>query len=114
MARSRNIKPAFFTNDELAELDPIDRLTFIGLWTLADYKGCLECRPKRIKAQILPYDNVDIEQILINLDLSRFIAIYTVQGQLLIKVLNFSIHQNPHKNERDKGSNLPDLDKNDS
>ena len=30
---ARNIKPAFFDNDELAENDPLGRLLFIGLWT---------------------------------------------------------------------------------
>ena len=38
MARARNIKPAFFDNDELAENEPLGRLLFIGLWTLADYQ----------------------------------------------------------------------------
>ncbi len=49
MARARNIKPGFFQNEELAELEPIDRLAFIALWTVCDYKGCLEYRPKRLK-----------------------------------------------------------------
>ena len=60
MARARNIKPAFFTNDDLAEIEPLGRLLFIGLWTICDYKGDLEWRQKRVKAQILPYDNCDI------------------------------------------------------
>jgi len=81
MARARNIKPGFFQNDELGDLDPITRLLFIGMWTIADFKGCIEYRPKRIKAQLLPYDDCDIEQLASNLDLSGFIAIYSVQGQ---------------------------------
>ena len=112
MARSRNIKPAFFLNEELAELDPIDRLAFIGLWTIADYKGCLENRPKRIKATILPYDNCDIEKIMINLEQSRFIASYNIQGKPYIKIINFEKHQNPHPNERKGGSKIPDIDEN--
>ena len=32
MARMRMVKPGFFTNDTLAELDPFARLLFIGLW----------------------------------------------------------------------------------
>lgn len=56
MARARNIKPAFFTNDELSELPPLARLLFIGLWTIADYKGCFEYKPKRLKVQLLPYE----------------------------------------------------------
>lgn len=109
MARARNIKPSFFNNDELAELDPLARLLFIGMWTIADFKGCFEYKPKRVKVQLLPYDDCDIESLAINLDKSGFISIYSVHDQLYIKVLNFDKHQNPHKNERDKGSEIPDI-----
>ncbi len=109
MARARNIKPSFFNNDELAELEPLARLLFIGMWTIADFKGCFEYKPKRVKVQLLPYDDCDIESLAINLDKSGFISIYSVQGQLYVKVLNFDKHQNPHKNERDKGSDIPDI-----
>lgn len=109
MARARNIKPSFFSNDELAELDPLARLLFIGMWTIADFKGCFEYKPKRVKVQLLPYDNCDIEKLTINLDKSGFISIYSVLDQLYVKVLNFDKHQNPHKNERDKGSDIPDI-----
>ena len=109
MARARNIKPSFFTNDELSELEPLARLLFIGMWTIADYKGCFEYKPKRVKVQLLPYDDCDIDSLAINLDKSGFISIYSVQGQLYVKVLNFDKHQNPHKNERDKGSDIPDI-----
>lgn len=109
MARARNIKPSFFTNDDLGELKPLARLLFIGLWTIADYKGCFEYKPKRLKIQVLPYDDCNIEELANDLDKSGFISIYSVQGQQYGKVLNFSKHQNPHKNERDKGSLIPDI-----
>ena len=110
MARGRNIKPAFFTNEDLAEVEPLARLLFIGMWTISNFKGCFEYRPKRLKVQLLPYDDCDIEQLVINLDKSGFISIYSVQGQRYIKVLNFTKHQNPHKNERDSGSDIPDIE----
>ncbi len=113
MARARNIKPSFFENEELGDLCPLSRLLFIGMWTIADHKGCFEYRPKRLKVQLLPYDNCDIEQLVINLDKSGFISIYSVQGQRYVKVVNFLKHQNPHKNERDKGSDIPDIDMSD-
>lgn len=114
MARARNIKPSFFTNDELSELPPLARLLFIGLWTIADFKGCFEYKPKRLKVQLLPYDDCDIEQLVSALDKSRFISIYSVQGQTFGKVLNFNKHQNPHKNEKEKGSDIPDIYQNDA
>jgi uncharacterized protein YlbG (UPF0298 family) len=109
MARARNIKPAFFQNEDLAELKPIERLAFIAMWTVADYRGCIEYRAKRLKVQLLPYDNCDIDTIVTNLEQSRFITTYNVNGQNYIKILNFEKHQNPHPNEKKAGSTIPDI-----
>lgn len=110
MARARNIKPGFFQNEDLAELEPLARLAFIGMWTIADYKGCIEYRPKRLKVQILPYDDCSMDEIVSALDKSGFISTYSVRGQAYIKIANFEKHQNPHKNEREAGSDIPDFD----
>ena len=100
MARSRNIKPGFFKNDVLAELPPLTRLLFIGLWCLADREGRLEDRPKRIKAEVLPYDNCDIDKLLAQLDGAGFIHRYQVDGNEYIEIPNFTKHQNPHMKEQ--------------
>lgn len=108
--RARNIKPAFFKNDELAELSFETRLLFQGLWCCADREGFLEYRPKRIKAEIFPYDNVGVEKLLEDLHTARFINFYVdfepesgICGEkiLFLSVVNFSKHQSPHKNEKD-------------
>lgn len=109
MARARNIKPSFFQNDALAELPAVARLLFIGMWTIADFKGCIEFRPKRIKAQLLPYDDVDVEALISTLDKSRFVTIYSVGANQYVKITNFEKHQNPHPNEKKAGSEIPDL-----
>lgn len=108
MPRARNIKHEFFKNEELAEVSFPARLLFIGLWTLADCKGRMQCRPKRIKAEIFPYDDVDVVKELSDLDKSGFITIYLVKNIQYIEIVNFEKHQNPHKNERAKGSDCPD------
>lgn len=105
MARSRNIKPGFFTNDGLAELPFEVRLLFIGLWTLADREGRLEDRPKRIRMEIFPGDNVDVDESLCMLEKAGFIVRYVVDGARYIEVVNFSKHQNPHP--REAGSTIP-------
>lgn len=114
MARARNIKPAFFLNTELAEMCGFTRLAFIGMWTIADYKGCIECNIKKIKAQIMPYDDISMEGITTNLEKNGFIRFYSVQGKRYIKILNFEKHQNPHKNEREAGSDIPDITEKDN
>lgn len=105
MARARNIKPGFFTNEDLVELDFAARLLFIGLWTEADREGRLEDRPKRLKMSIFPGDNVDVDQMLAALAKRGFIRRYSVGEQCLIQVVNWSRHQNPHHTE--KASVLP-------
>lgn len=108
MARARNIKPAFFVNDDLAENNcALGRLLFIGLWTIADYKGDLEWRAGRIKTQLLPYDDCDIKKLAINLDKSGFVRFYSDGNKIYLNISNFMKHQNPHKNEREGGSEIP-------
>lgn len=107
MARARNIKPGFFTNEVLVDLPAFDRLLFIGLWCLADREGRLEDRVKRIKMELFPCDNYDIEAGLNNLARTGFITRYTSEGSTVIEVNNFTKHQNPHGSEKD--SDLPDV-----
>jgi len=109
MARARNIKPSFFTNDELAELNPIGRLLFIGLWTIADREGRLEDRPKKIKAEILPYDSCNIGLLLNELQAHNFILRYEVNGLNYIQIITFTKHQNPHIKEPKSTIPAPDL-----
>jgi hypothetical protein len=93
MARTRNIKPGFFLNEQLAECEPLARLLFAGLWTIADRNGRMEDRPKRIKAELLPYDDCDVDKLLDSLAKYDFIFRYEVDGKRYIEVRNFSKHQ---------------------
>lgn len=99
MARSRNIKPGFFSNEHLAEVDFATRLLFIGMWTEADREGRLEDRPRRLKMALFPADNVDIEKMLADLDHLGFITRYIVGSFHAIQIVNWSKHQNPHVKE---------------
>lgn len=106
MARARNIKPGFFKNEVLAELSCSTRLLFIGLWCLADREGRLEDRPKRIKLELLPFDDLDVVEALNELEAHGFIKRYSIGGLAIIQVVNFAKHQSPHGTEKD--SELPD------
>lgn len=99
MARARNIKPGFFKNDQLVELAFEYRLLFAGLWTLADREGYLEDRPKRIKMEVFPGDNVDIERGLEALAGCGLIQRYMVGESRYIHICKFLEHQNPHHKE---------------
>lgn len=99
MARARNIKPGFFSNDELVELPFEGRLLFIGLWTIADRAGRLLDRPKKIKMDLFPADNVDVDALLTSLAERGFIRRYEAENLHCIQVVNWSKHQNPHVKE---------------
>lgn len=105
MARARNIKPGFFRNADLVELPMEARLLFIGLWTLADREGRLEDRPKQIKMEIFPADSVDCDVLLVQLASTGMVARYEVDGKRYLQVVNFTKHQNPHRDE--KASTVP-------
>jgi hypothetical protein len=106
--RLRTLKPGFFTNDELAEIPPLGRLLFAGLWCMADRAGRLEDRPKKIKAQILPYDDCKIEALLDALAKRGFIVRYAHEGAPYLQITNFLKHQNPHVKEAESTIPAPD------
>lgn len=105
MARARNIKPGFFRNADLVELPFEARLLFIGLWTLADRAGRLEDKTKQIKIELFPSDNVDCDALLDLICQSKMLERYEVDGVRYLQVVNFTKHQNPHRDE--KGSTIP-------
>lgn len=101
MARSRNIKPGFFKNEKLAELPHAVRLLFAGLWTLADREGRMEYRPRRIKAEIFPYEDHAVTESLSLLHENGFINIYSVGPDQFIEIPYFVKHQHPHHKEKE-------------
>ncbi|MBY6102321.1 hypothetical protein [Marinobacter nauticus] len=103
--RARNIKPGFWKNEDLVDLAFEHRLLFIGLWMLADREGRLEDRPKRIKMELFPCDNVNVEAGLQDLCALGLLERYEYQGVKVILISKFSDHQSPHHSE--KRSELP-------
>jgi hypothetical protein len=99
MARIRTIKPEFFMDEDLAELSPLHRLLFIGLWTEADREGRMQDRPRTLKAKLLPWEGCDIEPLLGDLDRAGLIHRYEVGGAHFIAIPGFTKHQRPHPKE---------------
>lgn len=105
--RIRTIKPSYFMNEELAELSPLTRLLFIGLWCLADCEGRLEDRPKRIRAEVMPYDDGDVDAMLTALEGAGFLHRYAANGQRFIEVVGFRKHQRINGKEAENPSQIP-------
>lgn len=97
--RARNLKPGFFQNEQLAELPIEARYLFAGLWCIADREGRLEDRPRRIKMQVFPADNIDVAALLAGLAGQKLIERYTVDGADYIWIPSFLKHQRPHHKE---------------
>lgn len=99
MARIRSLKIGFFHNEELCDLSPWHRLLFEGLWVLADREGRLEDRPRRIKAELFPYDDLDVDVLLTDLARRGFVLRYGADGVPAIAVCGFLKHQRPNNKE---------------
>jgi len=114
MGRIRTIKPEFFLDERLADLEfesglPL-RLAFAGLWTQADREGRFEWRPRRLKAAILPYDEVDFGSTLEALSEGGFVVRYSPSGGqepgLFGWIPGFPKHQSI--NHKESPSRLPE------
>lgn len=99
--RARNIKPGFYSNEDLAECSMAARLLAPGLWMLADRDGRLEDRPKRIKGEIFRFDNIDVEPLLAELEAYKHIVRYQISDVNYIQILRFKEHQSPHYSEKE-------------
>lgn len=103
--RSRVVKEGFFKNEVLGKLSFAHRLLFQGLWLVADREGLLEDRPLRIQADIFPYDTINIEPLLVDLERHQFIARYWTDQGPMIHLPKFDKHQSCHP--REAPSTLP-------
>ncbi len=109
---TRMIKPEFFTDEDLGQLEPILRLFYVGLWCSADKEGRLEDRPIKLKTEIMPYDKIDPEAFLKELSKPKkinndraFILRYKVNGERYIQIIQFIKNQSIHHTE--KPSRIP-------
>lgn len=98
MARIRTIKPEFFTDEKLVEVSFAARLLFQGLWVFGDDEGRTPYSPRRIKMQIFPGDDVDIDKLLGELLRIGVVHRYAASdGAEYLEVKNFSKHQRINK-----------------
>lgn len=109
MARIRTVKPDFFRHEALFDAErsaglPL-RLAFAGLWTAADREGRFRWKPRELKLDCLPYDEVDFAVVLNALAEHGFVCKYTVDGQEFGFIPGWHKHQ--HINQREAQSNLP-------
>jgi len=110
MARIRTVKPEFFRHEALYEAEretalPL-RVAFAGLWTAADREGRFVWKPRQLKLDCLPYDEVDFSRVLDALSTRGFIVKYVVDGREYGCVPSWNDHQ--VINNREKPSSIPE------
>jgi hypothetical protein len=107
--RTRDLRPGFFKNEQLARCDVYARILFEALWCLADREGRLEDRPGKIRAEAFPYEaELDADALLWQLHAAGLALRYVASdGRALIELPTFARHQNPYRHE--KPSELPAL-----
>lgn len=81
MARIRTVKPEFFRHEKLDQLEresglPI-KISFIGLFCVADREGRFEWKPNILKLDILPFSEIDFSRVLNALWSRGFLDKYT-------------------------------------
>lgn len=112
MARIRTIKPSFFRHELLFEAEtesglPI-RLAFCGLWTACDREGRFQWKPRALKLDCLPYDDVDFNLVLETLVKYGFVVKYSIGEDSYGTIPSWDKHQ--HINQREQASELPPPD----
>jgi len=105
--RARNIKPAFFLDDDILELEPLERIFFAGLWCASDGYGRLVNKPKQLKRTILPDDEFDAGRALKRMHEIGIVILYSINGIDLMQIAGFQRHQSPMMNEKNAGSQIP-------
>lgn len=97
MPRIRTIKPEFFRSKLLAGCSPRARLTFIGLWMLADDEGRYEYEPELLKADLWPWEAdvtaKEADACVLELEARGRVCMYQHAGKTYLHVVNWHEHQ---------------------
>jgi hypothetical protein len=109
--RIRTIKPELYKHDDLYDLEnetglPI-RIAYTGLFCASDREGRFLWKPRRLKAEILPYDDIDFSRVLHALFTRGFLVKYASKdGKEYGFIPSFKEHQ--VINNKETASKLPD------
>ena len=106
--RIRTIKPEFWADEKMSELDPLNRLVFLGIISMADDCGRLLDNVKVIDAFIFPSTSDTCRDAVANLSrMCRLRRGTTKSGQKVIQIVNWERHQKVDK--PNKLAALPEL-----
>jgi hypothetical protein len=96
MARNRTISPDFWTWEAVIDCAAMTRLLFIGLWNFADDYGVQPLRPRTIRLQVFPGDEIGNDAVRAMIDelaARQLVRIYEVEGLQYVAIADWAIHQ---------------------
>lgn len=98
MARIRTIKPEFWSDEKLSVQDPVTRLVFLGLISMADDAGRLVDNVKLLDGMLFPGTDDTCREALETLaKLGRIIRYESASHQQLIQISKWKEHQKVDK-----------------
>ena len=93
----RSLRPEFFADGRMAQLSPMARILYMGLWCIADDEGRGRYQPKSIEGEVFPHEDVDIRGLLGELvDMGRIVT-YQVGAESYFHIPRFTDHQHPNR-----------------
>lgn len=110
MARSRVIKPEFWTDEKIGEIPRDSKLLFIGLWCLSDDYGVVRASEKYIKGQLFPYDDCQASEIkdwLLVLEKNGMIIKFESNNESYYYIRTFRDHQKIHNPSKTRNPEPP-------
>lgn len=112
MARIRTVKPELFRHEGLFEAEqksklPL-RLAYIGLFTCCDREGRFKWKPRVLKLDVFPFDDIDFSRVLDALVTHGFILKYQFESEIYGCIPSWAQHQ--VVNNKESASNLPSLE----
>lgn len=113
MARIRTIKPEFFRDEDLQDLERANpgkhiMLVFAGLWGHCDKTGAFEWKPRTLKLDILPFLDFDMDETLNILQSAGFLQRYSVDDRNYGYVPTFLKHQRISGKEAQEPRRFPE------
>jgi len=111
MARSRVVKPDFWSDEKMAKLSRDARLVYIGLWSCSDDYGVTKGNAAWLKSQIFPYDDIgagSFAQWLKELEKEKRIARFSHHGEIYYYLPTFRLHQRVDRPSRQRNPEPPE------
>ena len=103
MARNRMLNPEFWLDEEVAKLSAHARLLYMGLWGICDDNyATLPNKAGWIKAQVFPYEDVNVVKLLQELENANKIIRFRYEDNEYWHIKNFFKHQRVEKPSKPK------------